>query len=168
MAYENWSRITTLTRRRRRRSAFIIKNKHKKKIADILVYPSRVVCASLSLSAKISTNYLFFLSICSPSSHFHSLFAKVPSRSLSFFQSSFFSFCWRKKIACLFVLCLCFCNLFLSFWCCVTSGVIMVKCRHLAKAFGWLWHRFLCKKHISHTNGNSSLCTFVSQPRLAT
>lgn len=108
MAYENWSRITTLTRRRRRRSAFIIKNKHKKKIADILVYPSRVVCASLSLSAKISTNYLFFLSICSPSSHFHSLFAKVPSRSLSFFQSSFFFVLLKEEnclLACLFCVC---------------------------------------------------------------
>ena len=63
---------------------------------------------------------------------------------------------------------LCLCNLFFSFRCYVISGLVMVKCRHLTKAFGWSWHRFLCKKHISHTNGSSSLCTFVSQPRLAT
>lgn len=108
----------------------------------------------------------FFLFVALPHIFTHSLRRYPLALSLSF-NLHFFRFVeGRKLLACLF--CVCVFVICFSFWCYVTSGVIMVKCRHLAKAFGWLWHRFLCKKHISHTNGNSSLCTFVSQPRLAT
>ena len=69
-----------------------------------LLFPRRVLLA-VSLPAKISPNYYFFLSIRSPFSQFHSPFAEVPP----LFQSSFFIL---LKGRILFVLCFLSCFLF--------------------------------------------------------